>query len=211
MTIEGRAQRQLSATHFDAEFSITGSSQVSGIEAFKKTKEFIELQAALAEAGVSGEAIEIERVSLSKKTGKLLSSSEVTYDVIAKKVDLNLLPKVLQVLASRPNIELDELSWHYGELEEGTLQLKMDAARAAKTTASRVAEALGVSLRGIYQLSFKVVEPKDSTTFDTGVRLSKMSAPRAAAPAFERLPLNHTNSLEVTVKVEFTVTEFMDG
>lgn len=52
ITIEGNAEADISATAFDVDISIRGTSLISGAEAYRKAKEYVALQSALISVGV---------------------------------------------------------------------------------------------------------------------------------------------------------------
>ncbi|WP_038166475.1 SIMPL domain-containing protein [Verrucomicrobium sp. BvORR106] len=192
------------------ELEVRGESYYSGREAFAKAKELRLLVEELKSAGVPEDKVTLQSVSLSSKSGKLLSSSEVSYLLKIVDVTMDKLSVVISVVARQKNVMLDCVQWDYSGLEALKDRLYGEAAVQAKAQAVDVAAKLNVALLGVYEMTATWQEPAGSshTQGISGMRLSKTT--RVREPEDLGLSLNHEESLSLTLKCKFRLGSFRD-
>lgn len=192
------------------EVEVRGESYYSGREAFAKAKELRLLVEELKSAGVPEDKVTLQSVSLSSKSGKLLSSSEVLYQLQIGDVTMDRLSGVISVVARQKNTTLDCVQWDYPGLEALKDRLYGEAAVQAKAQAVDLAGKLNVALLGVYEMTPTWQEPTGSchTQGISGMRLSK--SVRSREPEDLGLSLNHEDWLSLTLKCKFRLGSFRD-
>jgi uncharacterized protein YggE len=207
ISVRDTATRELTASGARLVVRISGKSLVTGSEAFKKAAEVAACVAAVTQCGVPEEDIRLAHVSVEVESGLLTHSSSATYYLEIHCRSLDLLGPVLAAVSSQKNAKVAAVAWQYRDLLKIKHEVLQEAVRAAKASATVIADSLSVALLGVHKLSY------DVTGLDTEVRVPAssayaMRALAAKTTALETLTLSHTTSLAITVTAEFLVAPF---
>ena len=209
IAIEASETRLLTADSASITIVIEGSAVFSGARAFEKAKEVSELVDALEEDGIKRESVSIRDVHLDSSSFAGIKSSACRYTLYVREISTELLPSVLTTVASRNQAELTSLQWGFSKLKAETEELRREVIREALSKAKATADALGVTVLGVYNFDESVHAPgrrSQSYGDDKGFRLRKSKGP----PPEIGFSLIHTETLQVSAKAEFRVSS-MDG
>ena len=178
--------------------SVKGSSTVFGNAATKQAAEVRSLVVALADAGISEDAIEVTGIRLDTRSG-VLGRSLAEY-LLAIAAETSQLPALLGVVAGQSNLQLRELEWVFDSFE-ASIDATARALAEARRKAEAVAAAAGTEITGITTISdsWNLPSPRVSLAAEDG----GMYAMKAAAPVDLGVELNATQELFVHLTVDF--------
>ncbi len=178
--------------------SVKGSSTVFGNAATKQAAEVRSLVAALAEAGISEDAIEVTGIRLDTRSG-VLGRSLAEY-LLAIAAETSQLPALLGVVAAQSNLQLRELEWVFDSFE-ASIDATATALAKARRKAEAVAAAAGTEITGIATISdsWNLPSPRVALAAED----AGMYAMKAAAPVDLGVELNATQELFVHLTVDF--------
>ncbi len=169
ITVIETSASDVSASGAKLAVRIAGQSFFTGNEAFQKAAEVVNLVSALKELSLSEGDIQLLNVSTEVESGILTKTSSATYHLLVNCQSIELLGRVLAVIASQKNSKLAAISWQYPDIEKTKRNLIQTAVRAAKDAARAVADSLSVPLLGVHKLSY------DISGLDTELRIPEVS------------------------------------
>lgn len=212
ITIESVTETEVSPKHALLKVVVEGESSVFGNEAFKKSKEIALLISELDKIGYFKESITLESISFQTSTGKLLKASSARFNLLLDTISVDLMPRILGLLACQKNIEITAMNYEFGHLEIEKQQLLQDGSLKAKQQAQAVCSTLGVALLGIYSMSQMWTSPnKDGLLQNQAAKVLRMSrASSVQPPELNGLDFvtNHKSKLILTLNFEFRAGEF---
>ncbi|MBI5934524.1 MAG: SIMPL domain-containing protein [Chloroflexi bacterium] len=206
--ITASAKVEIQARRADLFIAVRGSSVVGGNEAMKKAKEVSALVDELTGAGIKAEHIHLEGVSVETSSGVLLKSSSATYRLRVRCEDLEKLPETLDIVSAQKNAALERVAWKYND--EGARGRGLESALvAAKLKAQKVADALGVTLLGVYSFNENAFDEESPMPFQPQARM--MKARQDAAEPSLAMDIQHGKTIQVNVEIEYRVSGFQGG
>lgn len=214
ITIEVIETLKVSPNKANFGVKIASSSIVFGDEALKTSKEIRSFVRELTSLGIREDCISVENVFIQSKTRKIFNSSTAEFTIKVTNVEKEKLAEVLNAIAAQKEIELQDIEWIYSELEKKKAALLRRAAQASKQQAHELCHVLGVNLLGVYNLSSKWREPDSSAFNEHEVfrsRMSKSVGRREDEIEGFDLIFNYSDYLQVTVKIDYRVSEFTDA
>lgn len=193
ITVDDRAD--VAASGAKLHLIVKGTASLMGNAAVKRAAEVRDLIAALADAGVAEENVEVAGVRLASSANLLGRNQKVEISLTVT-VEPAQLPAVLGLLADQPNLTLDTLEWVY-ETFEASIPLTARAMTKARRKADVVAEAAGQRITGITNASdsWSMPVPRQAMAYDT-----MMARSAKAAPELD-LGLEFSSTTEITVQV----------
>lgn len=210
ITVQEVADQEVTAEHAVLEVLVESESHTFNREAVKKSRELGAFVIGLEQVGLSAENMGLEGVSLQTSTGKILKSTSEGFRVRVDKVPLDKVPAVLDVAAAQKNIEVEALTYEFGDLRDEKRSLLRDACSAAKEQGKEMGSAFGVPILGIYSVSPKWTEPS-AKRWATNPRhgMKHEHALRALPRSLDGIDLivGHKGQLELELTVEFRVGE----
>lgn len=199
-------KEEVFATHADLHVTVKGSSLISGNEAMKKAKEVNQLLEALKQVGVKEEAVTLQGVHVSTSTGAVLKSSTASYRLKIRCEDLAKFTEILDVISSQKNAALAQTEWKYDEdaAREALLLMTLEK---AKSKATKVAQAMGVKLLGVYDLNENIFDEEMAMPFQAQAKVAFRSAPAEPEPSLG-MDVQHSKTIHVNVDIWYRVSEF---
>lgn len=198
--ISASHKEEISANRADLFVTVKGSSVVSGDQALKKAKEVSGLVEALANFGLSPEAIQLQGVHIETSSGALLKSSSATYRLKVRCEKLDSLAEILDIISAQKNTTLERLAWKYNE-DDAHERALLAALEKAKSKAEKVVKSLGVKILGVYDL----IENSFDEEMPFPHLAMQAAAPKRAlgiTPAEPSLGMDIQHSKTVTVGVD---------
>jgi hypothetical protein len=212
ISVEENGEVEVKPLHATLEVVIEGESSVFGNEAFKKSKELASFISKLETIKYSPENISLENISIQTSSGKLLKSSMAKFTLLLNKIKLELIPNILGIISSQKNIEILEMEYFFGNLENEKINLYKDLCLAAKNQGEVIGEAFGVSLLSVYSMTPKWTFPFNDAISqrysNSGLRLSKSRGPSKRELEGLDFVANYKGKLSLSLKVDFRVGEF---
>jgi uncharacterized protein YggE len=202
------AREEIFANRADIFVTVKGSSLLSGEEALKKAREVAQLVDELTRFGLPMSAIHLQSVHAESASGGFLRSSSATYRLRIRCEKLDQVPDLLGIIASQKNAAFERIDWQYPEdaaHEKGLAQ----AIEKASAKARKIAEALGVRLLGVHDLS--------ENTYDQEAPGAMVFAAQAKSPrsmgvvpqaADMGMDIQHAKTVQYNVEIEFRVSAF---
>lgn len=163
ISIDVLSECQVQPLHASLDVILEGESGVFGNEAFRQSKDVKQLLASLQNLGYSSENVSLLSVNVSSPSGKVLKSSASRLKVKLDKISLELLPKLMTVLAEQKNLQTRNVQFEFGLMESEKQRLLLDASEKAKSQAQALCKSLGVPLLGIYALNSEYVGPGEDS------------------------------------------------
>jgi hypothetical protein len=182
---------------------VHGSSTFGSPVAAKKSAVVREIVADLAAAGVGEDAVEVARIRLATREGKLVNASTIRVDLVVTAVP-DELPAVLGVLADRPGVGVEHVEWVYGEFE-ASIPATAAAMAMARRKADAVASAAGLEVTGIANASDSWSMPSPGPESGGGMMYAA-AARSASAPLDLGLELRASTELSVHLSVDFQLS-----
>jgi uncharacterized protein YggE len=182
---------------------VQGENFFYGRAALEKAKELRELIVQLKAAGLGEDAIDVQGVTMTAKSGILSQSSRCRYQLLVRVADLSRMSEVLGAIAGSKNAALEMLEWRYDGEFEAKLALVASATERVAAKASAIARVLGVRVLGPKRVSDRVHLAQREP-----VRFGELAAPAArmrAAPVDIGTVFAHRSELRVEVSAEFWV------
>jgi hypothetical protein len=212
ITVEEHEEVEVTPLHASLEIVIEGESSVFGNEALKKSKELAMFISELESIDYSVENLSLDNISIQTSSGKFLKSSMAKFTLMLDKIKLELIPKILGIIASQKNIEIIEMEYNFGSLTNEKMELYRRLCSAAKQQGETVGEAFGVSLLGVYSMTPKWILPLNDAISqrysNDGMRMSKSVGRSEKALEGLDFVANHKGKLSLRLKAEFRVSEF---
>lgn len=210
ITVQEFAELEVAPEYAVLDVLVEGESHTFGNEALNKSREVGAFVTGLEEIGLSADHVGLEGVSLQTSTGKILKSSTASFRLRVDKVPLDKVPGVLGVAASQKNLEIEAVTYEFGDLREEKRHLLRDACAAAKEQGREMGSAFGVPILGIYSVSPRWTEPS-AGRWAVGPRHAKVPELTLGVKprGFEGIDFiaGHKGRLELELTVEFRVGE----
>ncbi|MDR1766841.1 MAG: SIMPL domain-containing protein [Propionibacteriaceae bacterium] len=190
------------ATGAKVQLSIAGNSAVLGDAAVKKAAEVRDLTMELFAAGIGEDAITVTGVRLSSESGMIGKSQKADYQLCVQATPSQL-PTVLSIIGEQPNATLWNLEWVFPDFE-ASIPASAEAVAKARRKAEAIAEAAGLSIVGIAELSDSWSMPGhqvDLSRPDVGVMRALTRA--RGGPVDLGVELSSTRNLRVHLSVDF--------
>ena len=180
-----------------------------GNAAVKRAAEVRGLVAALAQAGVSEDKVEVTGVRLASNAN-LLGRSQSVEITLSVTVEPGQLPAALGILSDQSSVSLDTLEWVY-ETFEASIPLTARAIGKARRKAEAIATAAGVRITGIADLSdsWSMPSPRPVPAPDMMVAGRAMAA--ASGPLDLGMEFSSSTQISVHVTVDFEVAALEEG
>jgi uncharacterized protein YggE len=202
---------EVAADKADLRVTVSGTSFVTGTQAFEKAREVASLVQALDAVGVPQSEIHLEGVTANTSAGALLKTSQASYRLRIRCIDLDRLGDILGAITAQKHVDLQELQWGYPDGE--TMQedwLHLCIARANRK-AALIAKGLGVRLLGVQDFSEHFSGPEESgahTLSDTRMMRSRASEPPRVTSKELGLDIAHVKKVEMLVRVVYRISGF---
>jgi len=206
ITVQVTKRTDVEAGSADLTVVIEGSAVFSGQEAFSKAAEVRDLLEALRRAGLDPESVKLRSVSLKSGSWSAIRSSGARYVLAVKDVAVDRLSSVLAVIAGQKGAEMTHLEWRYPTEDETKVRLRQEAIEAALAQARLDAQALGVEVLGVFNLTADEPFHGPWQAAMGGADMDMMvGRARAAAPPDLGFELGASKTLEVQIRAEFRV------
>jgi hypothetical protein len=192
ITIDDKTR--ISAVSARIHVTVHGQSSFASAASTRKAREVRELVAALAEHGISEDAIEVRGVRIENGQGRLGAKSQQAVFSLLISVSPEELPAALGVLAERGNT--NRLEWVYDEFED-TIEATAEAMHKARRKAEVVAAAAGQQITGVVQVTDTWSRPVTTVNMGDAAYTPRGGA-ASAAPALD-LGLDLTASAELSI------------
>jgi hypothetical protein len=212
ITVEEEVEVEIAPEHAVLEIVVEGESVFFGNEAFEQSKEISHLVSELEKIEYLKENITLQGVSIRTTTGKLLKSSSARFTLRLDKIKLEFIPKILGIVSIQKNIEIINMAYDFGRLEERKHALILEACSKAKVHGQEVCLILGVPMLGVYSMSqnwsipFAECLSENYSAEPLARGRTEYSSPSALAGL--DFTANHKSKLRLALKVDFRVGLF---
>jgi len=212
ISVEEKGQLDVAPKFAIMKIVIKGESYVLGDEAFKKSKEIVSFVSDLKSIDYSSENITLESVSIKTTTGKILKSSFASFTLKLDQINLELIPKILNIISNQKNIEIKNLEYDFGDLSKIKTDLYKNVCGEAKRQASEICSTFSVPLLGVYSMNAKWKHPHFRDDFYHDLYGARVGGPPSRGRDFSEEILeglnfinNYTSKLILNLKVSFRV------
>ncbi|HEY3409473.1 MAG TPA: SIMPL domain-containing protein [Propionicimonas sp.] len=193
---------RISAASARVHTRVRGSSLVATGVAGRKAAEVRDVLAALADRGISEDAVEVAGVRLTTSEGRILHGQSVDIQLVVT-ASPDQLPDLLGVLADRPGVAVENVEWVFDEFE-ASITAAAEAMKKARRKAEAIASAAGLEVAGIATASDSWSMPQTQAQF---AGEGMMYAARAsAAPLDLGVEINATTELSTHLSVDFELS-----
>ncbi|MGO1070640.1 SIMPL domain-containing protein [Lysobacter sp. CA199] len=203
----------LKPTGITLELRVIGSATVGSMAAVRKSKELLAIQELMQGLGVPEDKIRIESVSFAAGE-RWLSGSSVEIDLEIRDIPAAVAPEAIGALSAIKGATLKDIRREYGDLTAERDELLRRAVIESMRQARLIADAAGLSIRSIYSMSQKWVEPNTDALSQAYEMPRGMTSALAASAADDvkgyQLLDNHEGRLGVFVRMDVRVGEFGD-
>lgn len=181
---------------------VQGSNRFLSGAAARQAGEVRNLVAALAGLGLGEAALEVEGVRIETGSGALKLGQSAQVQVVVTSPNENT-ADVLAVLAGQSGVTVERIEWVY-EGFEASLPATADAMRRARRKAEAIAEAAGLTVTGVLQISDSWRMPIREDAFPA----PKLFAARAAGENMDfGVEVSSSTTLGVHLEVDFEVAQ----
>lgn len=207
ITVKATHRAEVAADSADLSITVRGTALISGSIALQKSREVYVLVESLKRIGIAESAIQIKSISADVSNGIVVRAS-ARYVLVIKVKELEKISDIISVLTESKNTTLNGIDWLYPqESDQMNTWLALCAAQASQR-AEQIAQALGVTLQGIYRYKYEVLDSEMQLAQYGGARNRSMayaSAPAGSAIAQPDLDITHSKNITVQAEAVFHV------
>lgn len=209
ITISSVRSDDISASQVDLHLSVKGSSLFTGNAALQKAKEVAQLVANLDPAGIKAEDISLAGIHVESSGGLLGRSTAASYRLKLHCRHLEALADVLGVISDQKNVSLDCMVWIYPEEGQTRAEWLDRSLRQARQKAAHIADALGVRILGVHDLTEQWTDEEAATRVHRPASADLTFALGARSRAVDLgFTLTHSKRLALEVTIRFRVGDY---
>ncbi len=207
ITVQEAQTHEVAADRADLFVTIEGTSYFAGGEALKKAREVAQLVFDLTAFGLPQDAIFLQSVSADVRGGTLAKNSSAHYRLRIHCADLTQLADLIGIVAAQKNAALSSLAWGYPDGDALHDDWLLACIARVNDKAAKIAAALGIRILGVAAFSETLTDPEAVQ--------ARRPAPAGEGPMMMRrmssenlgLEVSHTKTVQVSVKVDYLVSE----
>lgn len=151
------------------------------------------------------DSISIEGAKFSSDTLVGIMSSSCSYRLKIFDIPASILPMALATIASQKQVTMRNMSWRYSKLESEIEELRKLMLERSVIKANATADALGVSILGVFNHTERVVNPGEGPLV-FGMRDTRDRNPKDKASSGIGFSLIHSGTLLLSMETEYRVS-----